>query len=190
MHKYILLSFFSAVLAIAQPRLIVSGPATAYPGQTVDVVISISGAAPLSAVQWSQIPVAPFKPIQPAVPNKSVFCGSSLCLAVGSINGSFNATPMQDGPLQAVSYTVLATTPIGATLTLSTSGFGADPVGSEVAVSSTPLTITVTAHPFDRNGDGKVDSLDFDAAVTAWQGSQSKADAISLISLVVYLSRP
>ena len=171
-------------LAQTTTTLAVTGPSTVYPGQTIDLTVSLVNGGPLIGAGW-QIPAkATVKPVQPPVANKSQTCGASACLMYG-----MNRLAIPDGVVQVLSYKVPIDAVPGSKITLSVDPtFGVDASGVELAVSNLPLTATVVTNPLDLNHDGLVDTKDYNLASATWLASQSKADGLIVMGIVVYTS--
>lgn len=170
-HVFAALVVAQIFAAVARGQtLTLTGPATARPGQTISVNVSLSGTAPdLAAMQWSlglptgyTVSKATAGAASTAA-GKTLYCNAAWvnCLAVG-INANLYAP--------GVVATHLVTVPLGATLGSATITIpGAAPligvVGATLVGGAAPLTVgpayafNVLA-PTDINGDGKTDIMD------------------------------
>jgi len=144
--------------------LTLTGPATARPGATIPVTLTLaSPSVSLAAIQWTTaIPTGlTFSATAGAASNtalKTLYCGiptSQICLAVG-INGNSYAA----GAVATYQVTVPANALPG-NITIPLSGIvGATLDGNAATLTAgTPYFFAVLARA-DLNGDGRVDVLD------------------------------
>lgn len=170
---------FSAILLTALPlfaqTLTLSGPATARPGATVTVNLSVA-ASGSAALQWAVgLPTGYTATVVAgaAATGKDLSCtvSNAFCLLVGQ-----NATVIGNGVVAVYSLRVPATA----------SGTAALPLGNLLGASAEGNPVTITSGPAyslqilateDLNGDGTVTAADVTLMTTQAIASQTTPSA-------------
>lgn len=171
MEKMLLLLFVLACLAQAATLGPLScAPTTVAPGQTVTCAGVLGGGSLPSALQGSLVTSSPTGPIT-ILASGTAFSAGKTTSVVGNnwLVSGMNPNTIADGTVITFSFPTLLTTPAG-TFTISfASTFASSPTGAAIAVTVNPpqsisVSSVVSANACDLNGDGLVNSLDYDRA--------------------------
>jgi hypothetical protein len=172
-----LLGWFAHDGASAQGlTLTATGPASVTAGSTATLNVTLSGTSGLSVtgVQWSYILPTGINlgtsviSLTDAGLGKGLYCGQSVCLAVGFIaatNAASNA-PFTDGLVATVSVAIPANAGLGATPLPLSGLFAANTSGTAIPiVSGATYSLTILPGRCDVNADGKIDGSDVGAMI-------------------------
>jgi hypothetical protein len=165
-----LLLFAMVACASAQTTFTLSGPVSAWPGQTINLTMTMVGSSGLNiaGVQWSTTLASGMALGAPTVPaavstlGDAAYCGPVICLVAGSISS------LSDGPLATVPVLISAGATPG-TVALPLSGlFAASVQGLNVngLASGTTYSLKLLSR-CDLNGDGLINAADVMVAVNA-----------------------
>lgn len=152
------LSAQTAAPGLPAPVLTFSATGGVYPGATINFSLNIANTAGwnISALAFGNWPGAQnVQPGQAAVDAvKTLTCAGQTCLLAGITNAAQPALSnavLQDGPVLTFSYTVSDTAQIGSTVSVAVAAtnlpLAADVGGNAVAITATPLNLTVQASP-------------------------------------------
>jgi hypothetical protein len=150
-------------LLLAQTTLSLSGPATARPGNTITVNLSLSpGGSPTSAFQWflstpSGYLVSVTTGDVGTSASKSVLCSADnlYCILYG-----MNNTVVGSGTLAVYNVSIPVSASAGPAAFSLSELLGASPSGTPVTLSPGPVYNVGVLALQDINGDGKVDRAD------------------------------
>ena len=186
---------------VATPRLILSSPAHARPGDVVTIVLSIDSMlqTDMAGLMWTLPAGAVVSGPQPSTPDKSVVCSQTTCILVGVVpapiggvlrpGSVFNGLPIKDGQVQAFNFAIPTSAVPGTVLTVTPTGtYGVSSDGSSVTITIVPVDITAL-HPFDLNADGLVDDKDVQQQLNKWLNSKSNLDFALMVQLMSYLQK-
>lgn len=167
MRSLILLALAGALSA--QTTLTLTGPPSARPGKTVNLVLShVAGANAPTAIQWTLGTPAGYTAtaaVGAGAQNagKWLYCDAawSLCLEVGAgPTGQLNDTTISSGVLGTYTITVPQSTQPGTVQFSLNSLLAVDGTGSALSASAgQPYSLNILDIS-DLNGDGKVDWAD------------------------------
>lgn len=188
-----------AAIASAQTTLTLSGPATARPGQTINLTLALAGSTPTgpAALQWSLTTPAGFsvtsatEAAAATAASKTLNCTAArtLCLLYG-----MNANVIGNGGAVALSVSVPAAASPGAAALPLAGVLASTAAGAGMVISAgTAYSVTILARA-DLNGDGAINATDVslmateakgDAACTDDQNGDGKCDVIDVFIVIL-----
>ena len=166
----LLMGVLFAGLALGETT-IMGGSGNAIPGKPGMVSISIQSDESVSAIQFTlAIPagvgITGVVGTASSNPDKTVQCIGLNCVLFG-----LNNTPIPNGVPGTITFATDTTFSQAQTIAL-TNVLGSSPTGQPVAITSTPITLTVGVVCPDPNGDGITNILDVQLTVNAAIGGQ------------------
>jgi len=205
MKLFLLLLATGCVLfAQPQPQIVITGPNSAHPGDTITLNLSLMNMAGsnITAAQWTMPVGVTLSGQQPALTNQSVFCGAGIayCAIAGAVPAPvnaafpagvvFNGLALADSTIQTFNFQVPANAPNGSQINVAVSSpFAVDVGGASVNITVVPASIAVI-DTLDLNGDGVVNLTDAQIALTRWsQFGGQPSDFLTLIRLMLRLKK-
>lgn len=174
-----------------------SGPATARPGQTVNLAVTITTSSQLAGLQWTaQLPTAIGGPgiatlgAAAQAAEKQIYCSTdgSICLVVG-----MNDRVIASGEIARYSVTIPPAAPKGLYQVPLSDVLAADAAGVPIAVTLGPVYELRILARADIDGDGAVTMEDFRlmldqvigrATCTDDQTGDGKCDLLDVLAVV------
>ena len=169
------------IAAAAQPTVTITGPATVTAGSSATVTLTLAGSTGLNltGLQWTHaLPVGatlgtPVASGSSTTAGKGLYCGTTVCVAVGLVGTTITNTPFADGAISSVPIAFASNAPLGSQSLQINGTFAANNLGAAVViVPGATYSITVLSR-CDVNGDGAINSLDVTAVINGINGKGS-----------------